>query len=622
MSILSNIVHSRVNDFIGGIIHSKYEDLPAIPIATIGELKESLENLNKRKIQTTQPRQNLTMSYTLNGQTATGRQFLYGADTEDLEEESKNILQKALEKTDALIDMIRSVLSPDTVADKTMDDHPLMQLSIEEPQQFTMSWPVLPNIYRMGEKYLDTWVATLTDTETANQQFWPTIASYGLPFNLLILQKVITPEQQTALKLKFETAWTPEVDALATTGQLFVIDLSIFTTLKPSQVDGSIRFTPATITLLKQDPQTKDLTPIAIRVSGNQDDGVQIYTVPASMPASVPAATATTDSAWLYALQAAKTSVTVYGIWLGHVYHWHLVTAALQMTLKEQISKEHPIRHLLDPISNHLIGFDTLLLLLWGQIAPPTSISTSAQFLDISNTFAAGRLFSDDHPLNTLARHNIDKADFSHKEPWDKYPIVQGYIKIWQETAEYVTVFVEQNYTDDRAVSNDKDLQAWISAASDPNDGNIRGLSNIDSRESLTQFLTSIIYRVTIHGAARLNDSANPYLSFTPNFPPCLQNDQIPSPDSEFSTAELLKYLPKTGTIGKVLNFYMIFAFSVPYEPLIPVGGIDTNLFFGDDPSTPCNQALIKFRQAIADYIRDYGDGLPQTYQWPLNIET
>jgi len=37
--------------------------------------------------------------------------------------------------------------------------------------------------------------------------------------------------------------------------------------------------------------------------------------------------------AWLYALQAAKTSVTVYGIWLGHVYHWHLVTAAMQMTM-------------------------------------------------------------------------------------------------------------------------------------------------------------------------------------------------------------------------------------------------------------------------------------------------
>ena len=30
------------------------------------------------------------------------------------------------------------------------------------------------------------------------------------------------------------------------------------------------------------------------------------------------------DPAWLYALQAAKTSITVWGIWLGHVYHWHI----------------------------------------------------------------------------------------------------------------------------------------------------------------------------------------------------------------------------------------------------------------------------------------------------------
>ena len=53
-----------------------------------------------------------------------------------------------------------------------------------------------------------------------------------------------------------------------------------------------------------------------------------------------------TDSAWLYALQAAKTSVTVYGIWLGHVYHWHIVTAAMQMTMYNTTDKSHPIHEL------------------------------------------------------------------------------------------------------------------------------------------------------------------------------------------------------------------------------------------------------------------------------------
>ena len=37
-----------------------------------------------------------------------------------------------------------------------------------------------------------------------------------------------------------------------------------------------------------------------------------------------------------------RASVTVYGIWLGHVYHWHIVTAAMQMTLYNTLQSDHP----------------------------------------------------------------------------------------------------------------------------------------------------------------------------------------------------------------------------------------------------------------------------------------
>ena len=53
------------------------------------------------------------------------------------------------------------------------------------------------------------------------------------------------------------------------------------------------------------------------------------------------------DKAWLYALQAAKTSITVWGIWLGHVYHWHIVTAAMQMTMYNHLPAGHPLWPLL-----------------------------------------------------------------------------------------------------------------------------------------------------------------------------------------------------------------------------------------------------------------------------------
>jgi hypothetical protein len=78
--------------------------------------------------------------------------------------------------------------------------------------------------------------------------------------------------------------------------------------------------------VLVKDAVTKALTPELSRVAGGGNE-----------PKIFGRRGSTTASAWLYALQAAKVSVTVYGIWLGHVYHWHLVTAAMLMTMFENL---------------------------------------------------------------------------------------------------------------------------------------------------------------------------------------------------------------------------------------------------------------------------------------------
>jgi hypothetical protein len=99
----------------------------------------------------------------------------------------------------------------------------------------------------------------------------------------------------------------------------------------------------------------------------------------------------TKDGAWLFALQAAKTSVTLYGIWLGHVYHWHIVTAAMQRTMYDMLPQGHDIYQLLQAQSNYLIGFDSVLLnkSFWkvleffSKIAPPSCIGDPDAFLKL-----------------------------------------------------------------------------------------------------------------------------------------------------------------------------------------------------------------------------------------------
>lgn len=494
----------------------------------------------------------------------------------------------------------------------SVDDAPeadagsLTALSLEEPEQLSIAWTNFAHVSGHGQPLLDTFASTLTDIDTANAQFWPTIAEYGLVYNLLILQKV-DQAHIASMRSKFKDVWTSELEAAYAGGNLFCIDMSIFEEVKPNTVDGFVRFTPATLTLLVQDPVSKTLSPASIHVAGQFGENAQVY---------VPS-----DPAWLYALQAAKASITVWGIWLGHVYHWHNVTAAMQMTLRNNLSRRSQLYKLLRPQSDFLIPFDNVLFLIWPAIAPPTSISTSLQWVELGNVFARNRNYFDDDPRNTLARMGIEQDDFTVDTPWDRYPIIKPLLDIWDATEEYMTAFVDEAYPSDFSVSGDADLQAWMNCAANPDEGNIRGLPSMNSKKALIGVLTSLIYRITAHGAARLN-TANPGLTFASNFPPCLQDSTIPKPSTKIDTRALLAFLPKTGSIGTYIRFLSIFAFTPPYKPFIPTGGNDMDLFFEGGPDTPLNTALINYRQAIQGIIDMIDPEEKQYYQWPLNIET
>ncbi|HEU4656312.1 MAG TPA: lipoxygenase family protein, partial [Capillimicrobium sp.] len=329
-----------------------------------------------------------------------------------------------------------------------------------------------------------------------------------------------------------------------------------------------------------------------------------------------------TDGAWLYALQAAKTSITVFGVWLGHVYHWHLVTAAMQMAMFNTLPAAHPVRQLLAPQSKYLIPFDQALLSLWPDIAPPTSLSSGDELLELANAYAAGRSFFDDDPKPTLERLGLRAADFTARTRWDRYPVVGRLLEVWDLVEAYVGACVEASYRSDAAVAADEDLQRWIATASAPDGGNVRGLPAMNGRAALARVLTSLVYRVTVHGVSRLNSTSNPALTFVANFPHCLQRTDIPHPHEKLGTRRLLSYLPNTATIGEALSFYFTFAFSTPYEPFIPLHGPAAELFFPGGASAPRNRALVELRRGLARFIDGYQPDAPQLFQWPRNIET
>ena len=439
------------------------------------------------------------------------------------------------------------------------------------------------------------------------------IAEHGFGYNLIVPERV-TGARARELRHAFGAAWDRTVRKALNAGDLYVIDMSRFEALEAQTVDGSPRFTPSTITLLRRNPRRRTLTPLAIIVSGFQGRDRRVFS-----------RSEASDGAWLYALQAAKASITTFGVWLGHVYHWHIVTAAMQMTMLNTLPTGHPVYQLLAPQSKFAIPFDNVLLALWPQIAPPTSLATGDEFLALANDFAAGRNYFDDDPKTTLKQLGLRRRDFSVDEPWDRYPVVQRLLTIWDLVESYVETFVRTTYASDAAVAADGALATWIATAGSPDastGGNVRGLPAMDGRKALERVLKSLLYRITVHGISRLNSTSNPALTFVPNFPHCLQRTDIPKPTARIGTRRLLSYLPNTDAIGQAVTFYFTFAFSTPYEPFVPLGGVGEELFFPGGRDDRRNRALVDLRRGLVRFMNDYQPQMSERFQWPRNIET
>ncbi len=589
------------------------DHIPAVPIDLEG-MADTIVKLGIRAKQTEQAIQGLSRTFTIGGSTGPALEFLFASDATNAPQASPaasaqqpEISAQSLEALtpDLLLELLEA---QDADRSRERPGAPLASLPLDDPAQWSISWTTMPDVNALGAPHLDAWAASVDvdSPDKATDAFFPTIASYGLAYNL-ILPKKVTSADLDAWRDVFGAAWTPALDEAANRGLLYVIDLRIFENLRPQTVAGSTRFTPGTVTVLTQDATTKSLTPELVRVAGGGSDP-KLFSRADATPAG-----------WLYALQAAKVSVTVYGIWLGHVYHWHIVTAAMQMTMFATLEATHPVRTLLEPQSSYLIPFDDVLLVSWDAAAPPTSIASGLQFLQLMDRFAEDREFSDDDPTTALEQLGLSASDFTVDEPWDRYPIVGHLLEIWEATGAYVSAYIDQVYGTDQDVQGDQQLQAWIAASADADGGNVRGLPPMESRDDLKRMLHSLIYRITAHGAGRLYRTANPALTFVANFPPCLQESSIPDPTDSFDTPTLLGYLPNTGSIGSMVHFYFTFTFSTPYVPFVPITGPETGLFFDDDPS---NDALIELRRFIIDFIERFQPDTPQIWQWPLNIET
>src|ERR1043166_968459 len=379
-------------------------NLVAIPyLLTLSEPLHTILRLGLKQVEILPVQHALSNSYTINGITATGYEFMYGDRFAQAVSQAINAVRHALETDGERT--IKSIYKPDSAPPGPAGTSPPADrsphtVSLESPEQFAMAWPNYQGVYERALPYLPAFVSWLKDADEATKQFWPTIANFQFGNNLVVLEKVREPQVEKVKSL-FGDTWTAEgMEALCKQGRLYALDMTVFECLSKPADNPNGRYTHSTYTLLRQDPGTKALEPIAIWVSGKNMDGrPRIYTK-----------TKATPGAWLYALQAVKVSMTVYAVFLRHVYLWHVIPAAMQMTMHNTMDPSHPIYQLLAPQSKYTIGYNEMMLLLWAA-TPASSIVSSLEFLRLSDEFAKGRGFFDDDPKVALEKLGIREQD-------------------------------------------------------------------------------------------------------------------------------------------------------------------------------------------------------------------
>jgi hypothetical protein len=109
-----------------------------------------------------------------------------------------------------------------------------------------------------------------------------------------------------------------------------------------------------------------------------------------------------------------------------------------------------------------------VLLLQWTAAAPPTSISSSREFLELIDRYADGWRFFFDDPTVQLDRLGVTDSDFTVAESWDQSLVVGALLSIWEATGRYVDTYVDHAYPADHDVQAYHQLAKWIAASSAP----------------------------------------------------------------------------------------------------------------------------------------------------------
>lgn len=374
------------------------------------------------------------------------------------------------------------------------------------------------------------------------------------------------------------------LSAALTDGRVFLCDYRELEILEPGTWDGLPKYCYAPLALFAVPPGGEALVPVAIQCG--QDSS--------SNPIFTPDVTADQRWGWEMAKLVVQVADGNYHELFVHLARTHLVMEAVCIATHRHLAQVHPIWGLLVP---HCEGS----LFINNQAA--TSLIAANGPIDhiFGGTIASSQLAAATDRLAFDFCAKMPPQDFASRgvdtqSALVDYPYRDDALLVWQAVRDWVHQYVAIYYTDDTAVTGDTELAAWIAALA--NDGDLKGLGPLMTRDQLIDICTMVIFTASAQHAA-VNFPQKDIMAFAPAVTGAGWQ-AAPSQQSDHARADWLGMMPPLPMALEQLNTLWLLG-SVHYRPLGDYRSNDCPYlpWFQDPQIIGADCALARFQSAL-----------------------
>jgi len=334
---------------------------------------------------------------------------------------------------------------------------------------------------------------------------------------------------------------------------------------------------------------------------------------------------------WMFVKMHVMNADSMYHEAIYHLGYTHLAAEPVIISFHRQLSLGHPLLALLEPHFNGTLAINDL-----GRkdLISPNGVFDQivgcglAGTLDLINKAYANFSWTERAVPKELARRGFYENAKHRGSPGfiPEYWYREYGLKIWYSIEKYVTTVVDRYYGNPnplpanskvrsfKSLKDDEQLKALEKELRDPAYGGTRGVPSLTNRDSLIEFLTTVLFTCSAQHSA-VNFGQYDYYGFVPNRPFGLTK-AVPDDLTEVDEAYIMEALPNQDTTITALSITRFISLPPYYKDLQTQKETGATLLELRDP-----KLLPEYEQFRADLnklqteIKTSMDGA--RYQWP-----